>query len=228
MVFLHVYRKCSRLVKSSWSMICSREKLPPSHLAAAAATSPPSQPVSTGLFLCWAAATPPQPSATAVPRLWRDTASLCSVHWPLTQPYDRSWSSRVSFVSSLSITCGEEQQPWGRRCASWSVSSPGAFLEFCSILQLLVLFFLNENTVLFFCKTKPRWDVVHLNTQWIIIFPCNLCMFLPQRSSRGHSTDEWPHHCQSIRCSERSLGQSWPGTTSSLFFLNLKKIKRLF
>lgn len=98
--------------------------------------------------------------------------------------------------------------------------------------------------MLFFCKTKPRWDVftwppglvlhhvkllsVHLNTQWIIIFPCNLHMFLPQRSSRGHSADEWPHHCQSVRCSKRSLGQSWPGTTSSLFFLIWRKLKDCF
>lgn len=32
-----------------------------------------------------------------------------------------------------------------------------------------------------------------------------------QRSSRGHSADEWPHYCQGVSCPERPLGQSWPG-----------------
>lgn len=109
--FLCVYRKFLLLVKSSWSMICSREKLPPSHPAAAAAISPPSPPVNIVPSLSWAAATPLQPSVMAVPRPSQVTVSHCSVHWPLTQPSDRSWSSRVSSESCLSITCGEAQQP---------------------------------------------------------------------------------------------------------------------
>lgn len=138
-IFLCLYRKCLHLVKSSWSMIFSRERLPPSHPAAAAATSPPSPPVSTVPSLCWAVAIPPQQSAMAVHQLSRVTVSHCSAHWPLTQPSGRSWSSRVSSVSCLSITCGEVQQPWGRRCASWSVFSPGVCIGYIHGSQALLL-----------------------------------------------------------------------------------------
>ena len=104
LVFLFVYRKCLHLVKSSWNMICSKERLPLSHHAAAAATSPPSQPVSIVHSLCWVAATLLQPNAMDVPQLSQATVSHCSVHWPLTQPSDRFWSSRVSSVNCLNIT----------------------------------------------------------------------------------------------------------------------------
>lgn len=40
-------------------------------------------------------------------------------------------------------------------------------------------------------------------------------MFLQQRSSRGHSANEWPHHCQGVGRSERPLGQSWPGMAAA-------------
>lgn len=129
-LFFFVCRKCLRLVKSSWSTICSREKLPLSHPEAAAAINPLSLPASIVPSLCWAAVTPPPQSATAVPQLSRVTASHCSVHWPLTQPSARSWSSKGSSGSCLSITCDVAQRPWGRKCVSWSVSSPGVALPY--------------------------------------------------------------------------------------------------
>ena len=109
--FLLVYRKCSHLAKSSWSTICSKERPPPSHLEAVAATSQPSPPASTAPSLCWAAATRPPTSAMAVPQLSRVTVSRCSAHWPLTRHSGRSWSSRGSSGSFLNITCDVVQQP---------------------------------------------------------------------------------------------------------------------
>lgn len=106
-------------------MTCSSEKPPLNRPGAAAATSPPSQPVSTALCRCSAVDTPPPPSVTAVHPPSPVTVSLCSELWPLTRPSDRSWCCRGSSGSCSSTTWDEALLRWERRSVSSSVYSPG-------------------------------------------------------------------------------------------------------